>query len=83
MYFMVKYSDTSASRVQVSLFDDLGENLYRGYFPGKNFRRIFRVPDDLHRLVVVIRNPDTKAEYRFKINSESRIVRDAFVLVMK
>lgn len=83
LFFAVNYNDSLAQKIMVSVYDSDGENLYRGYFPGKNFGKLFKAPAELGKLTVVIRNPESKAEHKFSISSETRIVRDAFVSAMQ
>ena len=79
LYFAVKFNNSLGRRIDISVNDADGDNLYRGNFSGKNFGKVFSAPAELGKLVVIIRSYATKAEHKFEISSEARVIRDAYV----
>ena len=79
LYFTVKYSNTDGRKFNVLVYNEDGENLYRGYFRGKNFGKIFMAPAELGKLQVTVRDFSGKIEHKFEISSEARVIREAYV----
>ena len=82
LFFTVKFNNPSGRRFDIVVNDAYGENLYRGNFSGKDFGKVFRAPAELGKLVVTIRSFATKAEHKFEISSEARVIREAYVTAM-
>jgi hypothetical protein len=83
LYFTVKFHNSLGRRFDITVNDSYGENLYRGNFSGKDFGRVFRAPAELGKLVITIRSFATKAEHKFEISSEARIIREAYVTAVR
>jgi hypothetical protein len=83
LYFTVKYQNAQGRRFDITVYDSYGENLYRGNFKGKDFAKVFRAPAELGKLVVSIRGYGKKAEHKFEISSEARIIRGAYVTAVQ
>ena len=82
LFFTVKFNNPSGRRFDIVVNDADGENLYRGNFNGKEFGKVFRAPAELGKLYVSIRPYGQKAEHKFEISSEARLVQDIYVTAM-
>lgn len=83
LYFTVKFNNSLGRRIDITINDAFGENLYQGNFSGKDFGKVFRAPAELGKLVVTIRSYATKAEHKFEISSEARVIQGAYVTALK
>lgn len=83
LYFTVKYHHDKGPKFNISVTDASGENLYKGYFSGKDYARVFRAPADLGKLTVVIRNSSERTQHKFEITSQSRLVRETYVVASR
>ena len=79
LFFTVKYHNGKGPKFNISVYDASGESLYRGYFSGEDYSKVFRAPAELGKLTVVIRNSSDKTQHKFEITSESRLVRETYV----
>ena len=82
LFFTVKFNNPNGRRFDIVVNDAWGENLYHGNFTGKDFGKVFRAPAELGKLYVSIRPYGQKAEHKFEISSESRLVQDIYVTAM-
>lgn len=79
VFFTVRYNNDLGRKFDILINDEDGESLYRGYFPGKNFSKVFRAPAELGKLQVTVRGFSGKTEHKFEISSESRVIRETYV----
>jgi hypothetical protein len=79
LFFTVKYSNAEGRKFNVVVYNQDGENLYRGNFANKNFGKIFCAPVEMGKLQVIVRENKGKAEHKFEISSEARVIREAYV----
>ncbi|THU35880.1 hypothetical protein FAM09_21030 [Niastella caeni] len=79
VYFNVKFENADGGRFDVLVYDVNGDNLYRASFTGKNFNKVFRAPVDNGKLVIVIRDNKDKANHKFELSTESKMIQQILV----
>lgn len=79
VYFKVKYDNVAGGRFDVLVNDGTGDNLYRATFTGKNFDRVFKAPVDNGKLVIIIRDINSRTNHTFELTTEARMIEQIYV----
>src|SRR5882757_10980104 len=77
-FFNVVYNNALGNRFSVTILDESGSLIYQGGYSAKKFDKKFKLadPENLGKLVFVIRNFGDNSVQRFEVNADTRLVED-------
>lgn len=79
MSFNLKYENVKGERYAVTISDSEGNILFDASYSDKKFNKTFKVPAEIGNLTFVISDAKNKAEKKFAVTTERRIVEEVYV----
>jgi outer membrane phospholipase A len=83
MAFVLKYANESGEKYAVTIKDKEGIVLFDGTYTDKVFSKTFKIPTDMEDLIFVISNAKNRAEKKFQVSTERRVVEEVYVTKAK
>jgi len=78
--FNVKYSNPTGSSFNLSVLDEGGEPLFRGYYVGKNFTKIFKLPkSEVNKVTFVIEDSKNSVKEKYTVNIKTNVTEEVTV----
>ncbi|MEO8174521.1 MAG: hypothetical protein ABI581_15605 [Sediminibacterium sp.] len=78
--FNVKYSNPTGSTFSLSVLDQNGESLYKGFYGDKQFDKTFKLPKiEASKYTFVIENGKESFKQKFDVNIKTQVVEDVIV----
>jgi hypothetical protein len=80
LVFQINVENSSAEKFLISIKDQNGTTIYRGYFNDKDFSKKFILPkEDTGKLTFSIRGSEGTETESFQINSNTRVIEEVLV----
>ena len=79
MSFNLKYENTKGERYAVTILDSEGNTLFDGSFSEKKFNKTFKVPAEIGNLTFIISDSKNRAEKKFAVTTERRVIEEVYV----
>jgi hypothetical protein len=83
MSFGLKYENETGEKYVITILDSEGVTLFDGSFSEKNFNKTFKVPVEIGNLTFIISNYKNRAEKKFSVTTERRLVEEVYVTKSK
>jgi hypothetical protein len=77
--FNLKYENTKGEKYAVTIVDSEGNRLFDGSFSEKKFNKTFKVPAEIGNLTFIISDLKNRAEEKFAVTTERRVVDEVYV----
>ena len=78
--FTVKYSNPSGSSFSLSVLDDGGEPSFKGYYDGKNFSKIFKLPKlEVSKVIFLIEDSKNSVKEKYTVNIKTNVTEEVTV----
>jgi hypothetical protein len=80
MTFTVKYSNPAGSTFSLSVLDENGESLFKGFYGDKQFDKTFKLPKlDASKFTFVIENGKESFKQKFDVNIKTQVVENVVI----
>jgi hypothetical protein len=83
MSFALKYENETGEKYVITILDSEGITLFDGSFSEKKFNKTFKVPSEIGNLTFIISNYKNRAEKKFAVTTERRLVEEVYVTKSK
>lgn len=78
--FKVKYSNPTGSTFTLSVLDESGEPLFKGYYGDKNFDKTFKLPkSEVSKLTFVIEDGKNLVKEKYTVNIKTNVSEEVTV----
>lgn len=78
--FNVKYSNPSGNTFNLSVLDENGEILFKGFYGDKQFDKTFKLPkSEVSKLTFVIEDGKDSFKQKFDVNIKTQVIEDVVV----
>lgn len=78
--FKVKYSNPSGNTFSLTVLDENGDQLYRGFYGDKQFDKTFKLPkSEVSKVSFVIEDSRDAVKEKFDVNIKTKEVEDVVV----
>ena len=78
--FKVKYSNPSGSSFSMSILDENGESLYKGFFNDKSFDKTFKLPkSEANKLTFLIEDVKNSVKEKYTVNIKTSVMEEVTV----
>lgn len=78
--FTVKYSNPAGNTFSLSVLDENGESLYKGFFGDKQFDKTFKLPKlEASKYTFVIENGKEAFKQKFDVNIKTQVVENVVI----
>lgn len=78
--FNVKYSNPAGNTFSLSVLDENGESLYKGFFGDKQFDKTFKLPKlEASKYTFVIENGKESFKQKFDVNIKTQVVENVVI----
>lgn len=78
--FNVKYSNPAGNTFNLSVLDENGEIIYKGFYGDKQFDKTFKLPkSEVSKLTFVIEDGKDSFKQKFDVNIKTQVIEDVVV----
>lgn len=78
--FNVKYSNPTGNTFNLTVLDENGELLFRGFYGDKQFDKTFKLPkSEVSKLTFVIEDGKDSFKQKFDVNIKTQVIEDVVV----
>ncbi len=78
--FNVKYSNPSGNTFNLTVLDENGEAIFKGFYGDKQFDKTFKLPKfDASKFTFVIENGKESFKQKFDVNIKTQVIEDVVV----
>ncbi|MBI2282970.1 MAG: hypothetical protein HYU71_04625 [Bacteroidetes bacterium] len=78
--FNVKYSNPAGNTFNLSVLDEYGEILFKGFYGDKQFDKTFKLPkSEVSKLTFVIEDGKNSFKQKFDVNIKTQVIEDVVV----
>lgn len=78
--FNVKYSNPSGNTFNLTVLDENGESIFKGFYGDKQFDKTFKLPkSEVSKLTFLIEDGKESFKQRFEVNIKTQVIEDVVV----
>jgi len=78
--FNVKYSNPTGNTFNLTVLDENGESIFKGFYGDKQFDKTFKLPkSEVSKLTFLIEDGKESFKQRFEVNIKTQVIEDVVV----
>lgn len=78
--FNVKYSNPAGNTFNLTVLDENGESIFKGFYGDKQFDKTFKLPkSEVSKLTFLIEDGKESFKQRFEVNIKTQVIEDVVV----
>jgi formylmethanofuran dehydrogenase subunit E-like metal-binding protein len=78
--FNVKYSNPAGNTFNLTVLDENGESIFKGFYGDKQFDKTFKLPkSEVSKLTFLIEDGKESLKQRFEVNIKTQVIEDVVV----
>ncbi len=78
--FNVKYSNPTGNTFNLTVLDENGESIFKGFYGDKQFDKTFKLPkSEVSKLTFLIEDGKESFKQRFDVNIKTQVIEDVVV----